>query len=122
MTVAVIGAEAVVDRGEAGDDASGELRVRRADAGVDDIGFHARAGWRVVIVAIERKIALIDSVESPGGAGLSRSQADDAIFLNKCDPRIVREPEGLLFRHAHGEAFERELVRVRTVAIATEIA
>ena len=47
------------------------LSVRRADSGIDDVSLHAGAGCVEVVVSIERKISLIDSIESPRGACLS---------------------------------------------------
>ena len=46
--------------------------VRRADAGIDDVSPDAGAGGVEVVVSIEWKISLIDAIESPRGASLSR--------------------------------------------------
>ncbi len=41
VTVSVVGPEPIVNGGETGNHAAGELRVRGADSCIDDVGFHA---------------------------------------------------------------------------------
>src|SRR5215216_6466843 len=92
-----------------------------ADSGIDNVSFHAGAGGIEGIVSVERKISLIDSIESPGGAGLSRIDADHTVLFDKRDAWIVCESKSLLFIHAHGETFDGAIISMAAVTIAAEI-
>ena len=66
VTVAVGGVVVMVGEVTAGDRATLEVVVRHVDAGVDDVDPHAFAGAVVEVPAVQRQVALIDPVESPG--------------------------------------------------------
>src|ERR1044071_1044275 len=95
--------------------------MRGADSGIDDVSLNARACCVVGIVSVEWKISLIDAIESPRGAGLSRLQRNDAILFDERDLWIVSEPECLLFIHAHRETFKCAMISLTVVTIAIEI-
>jgi hypothetical protein len=65
VTVAVVGPLAVGDGGVPVADATGKLRMRRPDAGVDDIGVDAGAGDIVGVGSVERAVQLVDPIQSP---------------------------------------------------------
>ena len=79
----------------------GELSVRGADARIDDVGFNSRAGCVVSVVSVERKVMLVDAVESPRRACLSGDEVDYAVLFDIVNTRIVCESGGSLFRHPH---------------------
>jgi pimeloyl-ACP methyl ester carboxylesterase len=64
---------AAIDGVVAGDGATSELRVAEADSGVDDVGSDAGACGVVGVAVAQRKVALVDAVESPGGRRLRRA-------------------------------------------------
>jgi hypothetical protein len=86
--------------------------VRRADAGVDDVGVDACARVGVVVGGRERQVALVDAVEAPRGALLRRGQLDDAVLLDVLDERVAAQSLGLALGQSHGEAAQRVAVDV----------
>ena len=112
MTVAVVRPVAIGNRTESAGHAAAELRVRRTDTGVDDVHVHTLSGRLIGVVAIERKVALVDAVEPPGGAGLRRHDLADAVLLDVADTGIARQRRRGRGRQAHGITAKRAFVDV----------
>src|SRR3989442_813343 len=87
VRVAVVRAVPVVPRGERAARPSPELRMRGADAGVDDVCVHAGAVDVEGVVPVEGQVALVDAIEPPRGAGLRDVEVDLGILLYPGDPR-----------------------------------
>ena len=72
VPVAVIGSQAVADGGEAGNYPTSDLSMRRTNSGIDNVSLYSGSGGIVVIISIQRQVALIDAIDAPGGSALSR--------------------------------------------------
>src|SRR5205085_1905530 len=66
VAVAVVAVLAVADGVVQHGRAAAELDVRRADAGVEHVDVHARAGVGVRVRAGQRQCPLVDAVQAPG--------------------------------------------------------
>jgi hypothetical protein len=110
MAVAVVRGEAGSGRVGAVDGAAAELRVRLADAGVDDVGRHARTGVRVRVRAGERQVGLVDPVDPPRRVRLRRVDADGRVALDVCDARVGAQVVERAGRDEGRVALERVLV------------
>src|SRR5262245_50825872 len=68
------------------DHAPAEIAVRRANAGVDDVNRDAGAGLRVAVPAVQRKLPLIEAVESPqsGVRGLRTARSGNGPQSEHC--------------------------------------
>ena len=110
VAVAVVRPVPVADEVGAVADAAGELLVRRAHPGVDDVGVHARTGLVVGVGVVQRQVALVDPVEPPRGRGLRRECVHDLVPLDVGDARVPRDRGRPGGRHAHREALERMAV------------
>src|SRR3954468_18397288 len=91
VAVAIVRVLSVTDRIEADEGAAAELRVRPADAGVDDVRVHAGARSRVRIGGIQRQVALTDAIESPRRIALRDERLDHRILFDESDTRIVAQ-------------------------------
>jgi hypothetical protein len=110
VAIAVVGAVAVADGGVTVADASGELLVRGPDAGVDDVGVHARAVEVIDISRVQREIPLIDAVEAPSRSRLRGGGLHDAVLFDPLDERVLREGQRLRLGHHRREARKRALI------------
>src|SRR6185436_8091950 len=82
VAVAVAAVPAVADGVEAANRAPAELRVREANAGVDDVGRDAAAGAGVDVGPVERTVGLVDAIEPPRGVVLRRDDLHHGVFLD----------------------------------------
>ena len=115
VAVAVVRAAAVADEVGAVARPAGELLVGGADARVDDVGVHARAGLVVGVGVVERQVALVDAVEAPGRGRLRRDGVHDLVRLDIGDARVARRARRPRRRELDREALERVLVDVLDV-------
>lgn len=67
-----------------------ELDVRRPDPRVDDLCGSARSGRRVLVGAVERKVALVDPIQPPRCAWLRRVERDDLVDVDVGHGRVFR--------------------------------
>src|SRR5438309_12054196 len=118
MAVTVVGSLSVIDGRETGNHSTGELRMCRADSGVDDVRLHARAGSVVSVISVKRQVALVYTIKSPGCAALNCRSSHFSVLLDKCHPRILGQSSRLRFAHAHGETFQSAAMRVIITAVA----
>ena len=70
---------------------------------------HRGAGLVVDIGAAEREAALVDAVETPGGARLGHERLHHAVLLDERDARVVGDGLGLGFARLQHEAVQRVL-------------
>ncbi len=112
MAVAVFGAAAVVDRGVAGKHPTAELAMGGTDTGVDDVGADVRGGGRIGVGAVQGQVALVDSIQAPGGVGLGGLKRPNlAILLHVGDARILHQRfDGGAFGPIHHEAAQGMLI------------
>ena len=92
VTVAVGGVAAAGDGIVTAAHAAAELAVGQQYAGVDDVGMHACSGSVVGVGGVEGQIALVDTVEAPGRAGLGGADRDDTVFFDIGHVRIGKQP------------------------------
>ncbi len=91
MTIAVVGAAAVVDVAGTGQHPSTELVVAGTDAAVDDVGAHVAGRVVVDVGAVQRAIALVDAIQTPGGVALGGVEKDHAVLFDVGHPWIVQQ-------------------------------
>lgn len=89
-----------------------KLRVRSANARVDDVSAHARAGPVVGVSTTERQVALVNAIETPRRIGLGDVSLDDSIFLDELDSEVLAQSFGLFGRHLNRKTVKRVLVNV----------
>jgi hypothetical protein len=88
VAVAVVGVSAAGDGVEAVAHAAAELLVVEQHAGIDDVGVHVRCRGVVGVARIQRKVALIGAIESPGRAGLRGAGRDHTVFFDVGDAAV----------------------------------
>src|SRR5262245_38199316 len=66
VAVAVVRAVTVADEIDGAGRPPAEIRMRGANAGIDDIGVHAGARLAVAVGAVERQEAAVDAVDTTG--------------------------------------------------------
>ena len=86
--------------------------MRGPDAGIDDVRVYAGAVSVVDVAVRQRKVALIDAVESPGRGRLRlcRRDGDDAVLLDVADARIGGKHASRLRCHRDDKPCEHSLV------------
>lgn len=88
VSVAVLGAATIIDRGVANADTAAEVGMGRADAGVDDVGVNAASGGVVVVRGVQRQGALVATIQAPSGVLLGAPCEHLAIFLDVGHARV----------------------------------
>lgn len=121
VSVAVVGAVSVVDGCETGNHAAVIFIVRRAYAGIDDVGSYTCSCGCVVISVIKRQISLINAIESPSGRGLSRGQTYLTVLFYELYEGFRGQSRSLLLIHAHRKALQRASISVAIGAITQVI-
>ena len=66
VAVAVVRAVTVADEIDGAGRSPAEIRMRSANAGVDDVGVHTGARLAVAVGAVERREAPVDAVDTTG--------------------------------------------------------
>jgi hypothetical protein len=105
---------AVVVNVVAGDErAAAEVRVRDADAGVEDVDVDADPVTGGLIARVERQRALVDAIEPPAGDALGgRGQGEDAVLFDIQDARVRRQGARRRQGKIRGEAVQGGVVDV----------
>ena len=101
-----------IDAGKAFADASAEVLVITADAGVDHVDVHAIAVGAGIKSLIQRQRRLIDAVQAPGRVALTGHQLDLGILFHEAHPVIGRQTFGLQAAHLCGKTDKRGVVDV----------
>jgi hypothetical protein len=113
MAVAVVRPLSVVHRVEPCADPAGELAVRGADTGVDDVHVHAGARSRGGVRSVKRERALVDAVERPRSERLDGGRTHRAVLLDEAHLGLVRDRPRLRGRQARREAAQHGRVGPR---------
>jgi hypothetical protein len=90
--------------------------VAGANAGIDDVGTHARAGPIEGVAGIQRPTALVDAIQTPGRIALCCISRDDSIFFYELNSEILAQPFSVLRRHLNGKAIQHVLVSAHEFA------
>ncbi len=111
VAVAVDAVLAVADLVDADARPAAEVGVRGQDAGVDDVGVHARAVGRVAVRVVERQGRLVEAVETPRRRRRLRGvDVHVAVLLHAGDRRVVGDLARLRRAHPRGVAVQRVAV------------
>ncbi len=118
VAVAVLAGPSVLHRVEAEGGAAAELGVGVVDAGVDDVGVHARAVALEVELPVEWEVLLVDPVQAPArglrpGAvfdRLARGDGDHGVLLDGLDARELAHRLHLRRGEVGGVAVQGRLV------------
>src|SRR6185369_6830122 len=121
MAVAVVSAIPIVDRGKPRNDAATELGVRRANSSINYVSCYPCTRCVVVVSSIKRKVALIDSIQTPGRACLRSRSGYQAVFFYEFNLGIFCHSGRLHFVHAYGKALDRPVKGMTTRAVTAKI-
>src|SRR6266850_2927408 len=116
MAVAVIRSLSVINGRETGNHSTGDLRVCRANSGINDVCLHTRAGGVVIVISVQRQVALVYAIEPPGCAGLSYRSSHYSVLLDKSHARVLGQSGRLLFAHTHRETFQSAAIGVLAIS------
>lgn len=89
MSVAVVRILPVTDRVVTGNCPAAEQRMRSPYPSIDDIGINAAAGRRIVIISVERQVALVDAVKPEVCAGLRGICINLLVLLDLLDAKVL---------------------------------
>src|SRR5690606_14883270 len=102
--IAVFGAAAVIDRRVPGTDAAAEVVVGGADAGIDHVDAHVRRRGVGLVLLVQRQVALVDAVQTPGGATLHGAGMNPAVLFDVGHALIGQQLCKRLVVRRHDEA------------------
>ena len=121
VAVAVVRAVTVADEIDGAGRSPAEIRMRGANAGVDDVGVHTGARLAVAVGAVERREAPVDAVDTTGRRAGRIGRLQCAAGAELIDFDVVDAGQGAqrlqaLWRNLDAKTVERRRVDVHDLA------